>query len=667
VGPHFSSKRIVSSIWVLLIAAPSLQAAAPSDPLASVLAHVPPSPAEFSEQQTNSLGTAAEELEQWAAKLPLPQRSPSQILSTIGRQVDVKQRVDKALDETLALRTQFADLPPGETRLARLRLYLRTTSTLIDLSGRLRYLLRDSIDTAAYYLDGYPRDFHRLLDFVSDRRVSVAAQVMAYMLFDPPPGSGAKPYTTNEKYRSLNLIGLTHQYDMLPVVAEFMRQEKNPSLAVIAAELIRRLGLPQRPRSGRDPSLPKPPIQAHEVYNILARVNVRSLPQHLIDIRRDLMVWLRQRHERGIVEDSLRLGRMELRPGDWLLMRNPSPYNQFTDVAPGLFTHVGVVAVEEGDDGIRRFVVVDLPERGARIPAATVDTYLMQTLSYVFLRHEDSEACSAMGQAAADMIGNESQFDLKFDTSRVLELKGTPLADARIHTYCAGFLLVCALQTSAPREEFFPIRESVPGGNTAGNLGRLGLSIGEDFISPTGALFSPRLEIVGRREPMYDPGRAVQEAVFDHFAYCMMHKTLKRSPNVFQATRETLAELAEDIPWLARALAEVNDVSQEMDLVAAAKTASVIETLDAIAEENLNGYAEAQASVMAGAMSGENAKKYRAEQIQRIKGYQERHANLTAQFNDGKLTPRQVRSELVRFYADRGRRQLDERFFAGTE
>jgi hypothetical protein len=47
-------------------------------------------------------------------------------------------------------------------------------------------------------------------------------------------------------------------------------------------------------------------------------------------------------------------------------MRNPSPYNLFTDLAPGLFTHVGVVAVETGSDGKRRMVVVDLPSAERR-------------------------------------------------------------------------------------------------------------------------------------------------------------------------------------------------------------------------------------------------------------------------------------------------------------
>jgi len=226
---------------------------------------------------------------------------------------------------------------------------------------------------------------------------------------------------------------------------------------------------------------------------------------------------------------------------------------------------------------------------------------------------------------------------------------------------------LCAQATAAPREEFFPIAESAPGGNLEANLGRLGLAIGDDFISPTGALFSPRLKIVGRREPLYDPGREVQEAVFDHFAQCMVQETLTPSPDVVQALRERLAALAKDIPWLAKAMARAHDVSEQMDLEAAAKAAAVIETLDQIAEENLNGFAEAQAAVLAGTLSGEKAKQYTSEQLTRIKGYQARHADLFRRWESSQITPRQVRMDLVRYYADHGCRQVDERFFSGAD
>jgi hypothetical protein len=641
--------------------------ASPADSIATLLAAVPHSPADLSEQQTEGLIDATQSVERAAAALPWHHQTADNILLNMRRLVSAKQRVDAALDALLDLRTQFAALPAGDQRMQQLRLYLRNASALIDLSGRLRFQLRESIDIAAYYLDPQPAKFRELLDYLRDQNVAVGAEVMAYMLFDPPPEADAKPYSSMDKYKALNLIGRTRNADMVFAVAEFIRQEKDPQLVVIGAELIRRLGLPQDRRPGGDPALPKPAIDASELRAMLMKIEERGLPENLAGFRRDLLAWLDERLEQGIVGDVYRLGRLELRAGDWLLMRNPSPYNQFTDVAPGLFTHVGVVATETGSDGKRRFVIVDLPERGARIPATTVDAYLVRTLSYIFLRHDDPQVGQAMGQAAAEVIGNDSQFDLKFDTSRVLATAGKPLADAKIHTYCAGFLLMCALQTDSPREDFFPIRESCPGGNTAENLARLGLAIGDDFISPTGALFSPRMQIVGFREPMYDPGREVQEAVYDYFAQAMMDKTLTRSPTPLQATRETLAVIAEDIPWLAKALADANDVSVETDLVAAARTASVVETLDEIAEESLNGFAEAQASVMAGEMSGANAARYQPEQIERIASYQSRHADLVRQWKAKTLTPRQLRIELVRFYADRGRQQLDERFFSEPE
>jgi hypothetical protein len=364
-----------------------------------------------------------------------------------------------------------------------------------------------------------------------------------------------------------------------------------------------------------------------------------------------------------VVGDSFRWGHLEVQAGDWLLMRNPSPYNHFTDLSPGLFTHVGVVAVEEGSDGIRRFVVVDLPERGAHIPATNLDVYLARTLHYVFLRHEDPVACGQMGQAALDMIGNEAQFDLAFDTNRVLAMQGKPLKGSSIHTYCAGFLLLCAQQTSAPRSEFFPFTETPTEGNTLVNLGRLGLSIGQDFISPTGALFSPRLEIAGRREPMYDPAREVQEAIYDYFAKCMVEETLTPSPDARQFLIEKAAALSKDLPWLARALAQVNDVSERMDLEAAAKAAAVVETLDEIAEDNLNAFVEARAAITAGPMDEDARKRYSADAIQRIESYRERHAGLFERWSAGRLSARELRIALVEFYVQRGQERLAERFF----
>ena len=219
-----------------------------------------------------------------------------------------------------------------------------------------------------------------------------------------------------------------------------------------------------------------------------------------------MVAWAAEHDKTGLAGDVYRLGTFEIRPGDWLLMRNPSPYNLFTDLSPGLFTHVGVAAIEKGSDGRRRMVIIDIPESGPEMPATNVDAFLQRTRHFVFLRHPDSETAAQMAQAAASTVGNISQFDLNFRTDRILPLAGEPLAGKKIHTYCAGFLYLCALQTERPRDEFFPLKEGPAEGYTTENLAKFGFSFGEDFISPTGAFFSPTLKLVGRREPMYDPG-----------------------------------------------------------------------------------------------------------------------------------------------------------------
>jgi hypothetical protein len=366
---------------------------------------------------------------------------------------------------------------------------------------------------------------------------------------------------------------------------------------------------------------------------------------------------LKQLAERGNENNALRTCGLDVFVGDWLLIRNPSPYNQVTDLAPGLFTHVGVVAAEKGSDGRTRLVVVEIPERGDKVPATNVDAYLARTLHFFFLRHPDPKVGGQMAGTAAAVIGNPTQFDLGFRNDHVRELKGKPLKGERIHTYCAGLLHLCAQETEAPLADFFPLIEGPPGGNCLENLKKLGMSIGEDFVSPTGALLSPKLEIVGRREPMYDPGREVKESIYDHFAYQLINSELEPSPDAVQSLREKLAGLAKFNPWLAQALAKANNVSEHLDLEAAAKAAAVIETLDEIADQCLRSYDLARL-----AMNRDDAN-LTPQQRTAVAAHRKTHAALYQKALAGAITPRDLRVALVKYYVDSGNKQLDNRFF----
>lgn len=653
-------------VLVLNLLLRSVAGGAEGEPLAVLAASVPRAVADLSDEQTERLHTAAGAVEGWAAELhwDVEKFDPQQVLTVVRQVIEAKEEVDRALEQVLALRTAFHRLPDDDHRRQILCAYLRSTAQLIDLSGRLRSLLRDLIDAAVMDLGGDPEPFHGLLQLLTEKQLSIGAVVMSYMLFDPAPETGAPAFPPEDKLKALRLIAASRSADLLPWLAAYLRHEQHPALLVYAAELVRYLGLPQKPRPGADPSLPAPPILGEELYQRLSRLEAGRLNPTMAARRQALLDWLQPRIARGETGESYWIGSYAVRAGDWLLMRNPSPYNRFTDLSPGLFTHVGVVGVEEGTDGIRRFVIVDLPERGERVPATTVDTYLQRTLHYFFVRHRDPAVAAKMGQAAVDMIGNETQFDLTFRTSRVAELQGRPLRGALIHTYCAGFLLLCAQAAGVPRGDVFPISEAAAAGNTRENLATMGLSIGEDFISPTGAVFAPQLTLVGRREPMYDPAREVQETIYDHFAAGMLQRKLQLSPDAYQELRLRLAELSKANRWLAQALARAGGVSERLDLEAAAKAATVIETLDAIADQNVAGFDAAQRALLATSASADAAAPTAGgDQQPPTEAYRQQHAQLFQAWQEGRLTPRELRANLVQFYVDRGQRQVDERFF----
>ena len=595
-----------------------------------------------------------------------PQTSVSAI-STLEPMLLAKQRVDTLFDELLAIRGDLVKVSPTDRQRTALRNYLSVMAALTDLSGRNRHLQFDAIRDAAGTVAEIPAERERLVLLLTRYRSTIGASVMVDLLFDlegDPQEVAAVRASDALKSRVLSLIATSKQSDLLPDLADFVLDEPaSPALIIQGAETIRELGLPQNPGPGQDPTLPPVALTADLLHEKLSSLDAKKLGAALQPRLNDLLSWLDQRRKHGVTEDVYQLGQGDFAPGDWLLMRNPSPYNLFTDISPGLFTHVGVIASEQGRDGIRRIVLVDLPERGSQMPLTNIDTFVKRTRHYLVLRHENPQIARKMGEAAASMVGNETQFDLNFRTARVMDLTGKPLKGQKIYTYCAGLLLLCALQTEHPREEFFPVSEYPAPGKTQENLKTFGMSIGEDFISPTGALFSGKFKIVARREPMYDPRREVEEAIYNHFAERMIHADIHPTADTFQALRLKVAEASKANPLLAEALASAANVSTDMDLVAAAKAAAVVETLDEVAVKNGAEFLLAQQAMLAGnlqQMQADDEKPLNTAQLQK---FRQRHLDLYNRWTSRRVTPRAMRVELVNFYVAQGRGQLDKRFF----
>jgi len=646
----------------------------------------------FSPEANEQLAKAASAIEQWAALAGWVENANStQTLVAVRRLLSAKSRVDRLLDATLEGRRQFAALDRNSLERDALRAYLTTTNQLIDLSGRLRYLQVDLLNSALPQLSRQPGDFARLLDLLIAQRSTVGAYLLSQQLLQPaalpqaqPPEQSRERRTLRQRItanrpiigqpnpavsdRLLELARVAPDAALLPQLVDALDDGRlSPDMTIAVAETIRRVGLPQEPRPGTTDESELPPITPRELYDYVSRVPESRLSGPWRGRRRELLAWLGKFVREGVTEGRYSLGSFEVQPGDWLLMRNPSPYNLFTDLSPGLFTHVGVVALERGSDGVQRMVLVDLPERGSSIPATNVETYLMRTLHYCFLRHPDPQVAAAMGRAAAEAIGNESQFDLNFRTDRVTALAADSLKGQKVHTYCAGLLLLCALKSSAPRDDFFPIAEFPAGGRTTANLAQLGLSIGDNFISPTGAMFSQKLQLVGRREPMYDPRREVEEAIFDHFAQLLAVQTLAPSTNLFQALRLKMAEAAKENALLAQALAKAAQVNAETDLVSAAKAAAVVETLDEIAYSCSGDCLDARDSLRAGPLEAMASAGYEAEDIAAARAYRQRHAELYQKISGRTITPRRLRISLVDYYIALGKKELERRFFRQGE
>jgi hypothetical protein len=609
-------------------------------------------------------------VEYWHAQLATFENAEraDEVLRVAEQLLAIKAGIDRQLQKALDFRTAMAAIEPEQKRNEALAKYLWSTAAYIDLSGRLRYTLFDAINLVADETAARGPDYNRLLDLLLQYKSGVGAAVVSSGLFDPPPSArGAIAVSLSAKLKILEVIGQSGNYELVPEVAELVKLPSTaPRLVIAGAAALAKLGLPQSERPGQDPTLPKPPITPGELVAILTKLDVRRLTPAERHTRDEIAASAAAIAKNGLAGDTYRLGSMEIQSGDWLLMRNPSPYNLFTDLSPGLFTHVGVATIEKVSDGVRRMVIVDIPERGPEMPATNLDAFVQRTRHFVFLRHPDPAAARQMADAAAATIGNVTEFDLNFRTERVLALKGQPLVGKKIHTYCAGLLYLCALQTDRERSEFFPLAEGPAGGYTAENLARFGFTFGEDFISPTGAFFSPTLKLVGRREPMYDPPREIEEAVFDHFAQSLLAREVTPAPDAFQMLRLKVAEAAKGNPLLAKAVASAAGVLEEMDLVAAAKAKALIEALDEVAYGASGEFVAAREAIISGGVVPPGVKLSAADQA-RMKDLLARHADLADRWRKNQLSPRALRIELVQYYVAEGKRRLEERFFAAKE
>ncbi|QDV67699.1 hypothetical protein Poly24_14030 [Rosistilla carotiformis] len=534
--------------------------------------------------------------------------------------------------------------------------FLKTISAWVDFSGRLRFATREHTRQTVRRLPR--RDVARLIGLAQQYQVGIVAPAIAFVLAQPPATSKVQPFDHATRMQLVRLIQSTHEIDATASLYELLRWPHTPdALRLHLLNTLRTIGISQASLTDSNRLTPA------ELLAELEQMKTQSLSVEDQQLRIELMPWLASLAEHGVQGATFRWGPVEIQAGDWVLQRNPSPYNRFTDLSPGLFTHVGIAAEVTDNAGIRRIVIVDLPETGTKIEADTADEFVSTSLHWVVLRHRDPKSAAAMGRVAAKLAGRTSEFDLTFNTALVHEQRGiVDRPDDAVRTYCAGFLALCAQEAGVSWEQLFPLVERPINDRCGENLESLGLTMTE-FLSPSGPLFSPDLQIVGARPPMYAPDNQIREAVYDQFARRISEREFQMHETSAQRLRQQLAELSSDYSWVRAALAQVNDVSPAIDLVVAGRVATIVENLDAIADTQAEAFSDAMTLVTAQGVPAKAPPEEAARLTEVLANLKSDHPQWFADAAAGKLSNRQLQQLLTRFYSEQGQVSVDAMFF----
>lgn len=577
------------------------------------------------------------------------------------------RRIDQRIDETLQLKRRVVDQPAGESRRDSIKNYVWVVSKLIDVSGRLRETERLAIEGVAKRFSKESSARDQLFQLLLENSSSTGASVVADWLFRPPSVSNAE--RDQVRHQVLALISATREVALVRDVARFLRHggpDANSTLA--AVETICTLGVPQDLFDASPSTDYGPPTSASELRAYLDHLDHRQFSPSQRVRHAKLIARLDARIARGVTSPRFQIGRYEVAPGDWVLMHNGSPYNLFTDISPGLFTHAGIVTAHVADDGRPRMVIVDVPQRSATVRATNIEAALGRARYFVALRHENHEAAKRMAEVAAQIIGNPVAFDLCFTTKHVEAIVGSSLDGVCLKTHCAGLLALAALESGAQRSEFFPIPERPGDGLTLQNGERVGMIPDDDLLTPTGAMFAPTMHIVNRSHPVFVPHQYVESTVYERFSNLVRTHVINPEQSWNQSLRESFAVAAGYSPWLKSVAAGRAGVNPQTDLASASRVLAIAEILNEIAQCASSEFLLAEESLLrpTAELGDPQRGATGSDATDRCVQMRNRHARLWSGLRDGTVSAWEVRQYLVGYYVARGERECLQRLFDVT-
>jgi uncharacterized coiled-coil protein SlyX len=226
-------QRTIPLSLCFLVVALSSASAEPVERLLAQLDRAIPSTARgFIKVDLEPLAIAAIDLEEevatqtWALREANSQR---QVFETAKHLAETKLSVDALLAKTFALRSQFATIGDDSQIRPAVRNYNHAAAILIDLSGRMRYTLNDTVETAVVQLADNEERLVAFINLLAEMEVSVAAATFSQMLADPDPETGIEPFSSKIKSATLELISKTAAGDRMADLATYCKQEPTKS------------------------------------------------------------------------------------------------------------------------------------------------------------------------------------------------------------------------------------------------------------------------------------------------------------------------------------------------------------------------------------------------------------------------------------------------------
>ena len=399
---------------------------------------------------------------------------------------------------------------------------------LEDLLSRLMLLERDAAGVLGDDLADAPESLLALTELFIAKKSSAAALEMAFNLVDPMPhrdeiprsvsqATPQDPITTETvlRRRLIDLVRISGQTNLLEELALLTEADGvDPLARLLAARCIEQFGVPQLARLTQPVEVPQSTVTARRIATAIERVRP-SLPPSLQTDASSLALRLQSKAVQGAApSETMRVMGIHFQRGDWILLREATPFTVASSLHPQCYHRIALVAHEAGTDGLGRLVVIDHTNNRLGVQVSSLDNWIAfvqeHTIAWCVLRPVDALLSQMIEQSALSLAVVRSSARESNERSSVFQDRSC---------FSSGLAVTrsALAATGVNPAIFFPLQESSPEGILGDNLKRLGVDLPDSFCSPTGLLLSKACIPIAMKIQAFDSRCGIRSAVFEYF------------------------------------------------------------------------------------------------------------------------------------------------------